>query len=136
MLMKTGRKSPTTIDQYIAGYPREVEAVLRKLRQTIRKAAPEAGEAIKYGIPTFTLNGNLVHFGGFKNHVSFFPTSKGIEQFKKELSAYEGSKGTVRFPLDKPIPYGLISRIVKFRVKSNLQKSLLKGRTTMKRRVR
>jgi uncharacterized protein YdhG (YjbR/CyaY superfamily) len=92
------------------------------MRQTIRKAAPEAEEAISYQIPTFKLNGNLVHFAAFKNHISFFPTARGVEAFKKELSQYVGSKGTVRFPLDEPIPYGLVRRITMFRRKENLKK--------------
>jgi len=92
------------------------------MRRTIRKAAPEATEAISYQIPTFKLNGNLVHFAAFKNHVGFFPTSSGIAAFKKELSPYKGSKGSVQFPKDKPIPYDLVKRITEFRVKENLKK--------------
>ncbi len=110
-------------DEYIAGFPADVQKVLRKVRATIRKAAPEAEETINYGIPTFTLNGNLVHFAGFKSHIGFYPTPSGIEKFKKELSAYEWAKGSVKFPLDQPIPYALITKIVKFRVKENLEKA-------------
>ena len=116
------RSVPKNIDQYIAGFPPEIQAILQKIRQTIRKAAPAADESINYQIPTFRLNGNLVHFAGFKTHIGFYPTPSGIEKFKKELSAYKGAKGSVQFPLDKPIPYGLISRIVKFRVKENMGK--------------
>jgi len=116
------------IDEYIAGFPADVQKVLRKVRATIRKAAPNAKETINYGIPTFTLNGNLVHFAGFKSHVGFYPTPSGIEKFKKELSAYEGAKGSVKFPLDQPIPYALITKIVKFRVKENLEKAKAKGK--------
>jgi uncharacterized protein YdhG (YjbR/CyaY superfamily) len=114
-------KRPNDIDKYIAGFPKDIQDILEKIRKTIRKAAPEAKEAIKYRIPTFTLNGNLVHFAAFKNHIGFYPTPGGIEIFKEELSVYEGAKGSVRFPLDKPIPYKLISRIVKYRVKENLE---------------
>jgi uncharacterized protein YdhG (YjbR/CyaY superfamily) len=92
------------------------------MRQTIRKAAPEAEEAISYQIPTFKLNGNLVHFAAFKNHVSFFPTARGVEAFKKELSRFKGSRGTVQFPLDRPIPYDLVRKITVFRRKENLEK--------------
>jgi uncharacterized protein YdhG (YjbR/CyaY superfamily) len=114
---------PRDIDEYIAGFPDAVQVRLNKIRMTIRKAAPAAEEAIKYQIPTFTLNGNLVHFAAFRNHIGFYPAPRGIEQFKKELGRYEGAKGSVRFPLDQPVPYGLISRIVKFRVKDNLEKA-------------
>ena len=93
---------------------------------TIRKAAPGAEETIKDQIPTFTLNGNLVHFAGFKKHIGFYPAPTGIVRFRKELSLYAGAKGSVRFPLDKPVPFGLIGRIVKFRVKENLQKAKVK----------
>ncbi len=116
--MKTKRAVAQNIDEYIAGFPSEVQAILKKIRETIRKAAPDAGEKMGYGIPTFTLEGkNLVHFAAFKTHIGFYPTPTGIEKFKKELSVYEGAKGSVQFPLDKPIPYGLITKIVKFRVK-------------------
>jgi uncharacterized protein YdhG (YjbR/CyaY superfamily) len=111
-----------TIDEYIGDYPESVQRILEKLRQTIRKAAPEATETIAYGIPTFKFHGNLVHFGGFKNHIGFFPTPSAIEAFKKELSVYGGGKGTIQFPLEKPIPFDLITKIVKFRVKENLEK--------------
>ena len=92
------------------------------MRQTIRECAPGAEEAISYQIPTFKLNGNLVHFAAFKDHISFFPTSSGREAFKKELKIYKGGKGTVQFPIDKPIPYDLVRKIVKYRVKENLDK--------------
>ncbi len=108
-----------TIDEYIGTFPKNVQDILQKLRQTIRKAAPEAEEAISYQIPTFKLNGNLVHFAAFKNHIGFYPTSSGIRAFKKELSQYKGAKGSVQFPIDQPLPLSLISEIVKFRVKEN-----------------
>lgn len=117
--MKTNRAAPTTIDEYIAGYPPDVQAILQQIRQTIREAAPDAEEAISYQLPTFRLHGNLVHFGAFKSHLGFYPTPTGIEKFQKELSVYQGAKGSVRFPLDQPIPYALIKRIVKFRVQEN-----------------
>jgi uncharacterized protein YdhG (YjbR/CyaY superfamily) len=110
------------IDEYIAGFPTDIQKRLEEMRATIRKAAPEAEEAISYAIPTFKLNGNLVHFAAFKNHIGFYPAPKGIEAFKKELSAYEGGKGTVQFPYDEPLPIALITKIVKFRVKDNLEK--------------
>ena len=114
------------IDEYIAGFPNEVQEKLEKLRMTIRKAAPEAEETINYGIPTFSLNGNLVHFAAFKKHIGFYPAPSGIEAFKKELSVYEGAKGSVQFPIEKSLPLNLVSKIVKFRVKENLEKAKLK----------
>lgn len=121
--MKANQTAPKNIDEYIAGFPNEVQEILEKIRQTIRKAAPEAEETIKYKIPTFTLKDNLVHFAAFKKHIGFYPAPTGIEKFKKELSVYEQAKGSVRFPLDKPIPFDLISKIVKFRVEENLEKA-------------
>lgn len=126
--MKTDRKPPENIDEYIAGFPSDMQKILGKMRSTIRKAAPGAEEAIKYQIPTFTLKGNLVHFAAFKKHVGFYPAPTGIEKFKKELSVYEGGKGTIKFPLGKPIPFDLISRIVKFRVKENLERAAARGK--------
>jgi uncharacterized protein YdhG (YjbR/CyaY superfamily) len=115
-------KSYNSIDEYIALFPDEVQEKLRELRAVIKAAAPEAGEKISYQMPAYTLHGNLVYFAAFKNHIGFYPAPRGIEQFKDELSAYKGSKGTVQFPLDQPIPYELISKIVKFRVKENIEK--------------
>ena len=117
------RMPVTTIDDYIAGFAKDVQVILEELRATIRKAAPEAEETINYQIPTFTVNGNLVHFAAYKNHIGFYPTPSGIAAFKKELSAYEGAKGSVQFPIDKPLPLRLITKIVKFRVKENLGKA-------------
>ena len=117
--MKAKRKQSDSIDEYIAGFPPDVQAVLQKIRETIRKAAPAATETINYQIPTFTLDGNLVHFAAFENHIGFYPAPSGIEQFKSELSAYKSAKGSVQFPLDQRMPYSLITRIVKFRVKEN-----------------
>jgi len=122
--MRTKQTAPKTIDEYIAGFPNDVQEILEKIRMTIRKAAPDAEETIKYQMPTFTLKGNLVYFAAFKKHIGFYPpTSTGSAKFKKELSVYEGAKGSLRFPLDKPIPFGLISRIVKLRVKENLERA-------------
>jgi uncharacterized protein YdhG (YjbR/CyaY superfamily) len=120
--MQTKQAIPKTIDEYIAGFPEDVREILQKIRATIREAAPDAQETISYQMPTFTLNGNLVYFAGFKNHIGFYPIPTGIEKFKKELSVYKQGKGSVQFPLDQPIPYDLIRKIVKFRVKENLAK--------------
>lgn len=121
--MRTDKTAPKNIDEYIAGFPQDVQEILEKVRTTIRKAAPDAEKTIKYQIPTFTLKGNLVHFGAFKKHIGFYPTSTGIEKFKKELSVYEGAKGSVQFPFDKPIPFDLISKIVKFRARENVDRA-------------
>ena len=120
--MRADQTAPKDIDEYIAGFPDDIQVILQKIRATIRRAAPDAEEAIKYQMPTFVLKGNLVHFAAFKHHIGLYPTPSGIETFKKELAAYQSSKGAVQFPLDKPIPYGLIGRIVKYRVKENLEK--------------
>ena len=123
------RTAPKDIDEYIAGFPNDVQKMLEKIRMTIRKAVPDAEEAISYQIPTFTLKGKyLIYFAAFKKHIGLYPAPRGIEKFKKELSVYEGGKGTVRFPLDKPIPFGLIERIVKFRVKESLERAKAKGK--------
>jgi uncharacterized protein YdhG (YjbR/CyaY superfamily) len=120
------KQQPKTIDDYIADFPDDVQVLLQKVRATIRKAAPNAEEAVKYGVPTFVLNGNLIHFGGYQNHIGLYPGSTPIEVFKDELSGYECSKGTVRFPLDKRIPFGLIGKITKFCVQRNLEKAARK----------
>lgn len=113
----------STIDEYIALFPPATQELLKKMRALIHEIVPEAQEKISYGIPTFTLYGNLVHFGGFKDHISFFPTSSGIEAFKNELTAYKTARGTVQFPLDRPIPWELIARMVKFRVEESSAKA-------------
>jgi uncharacterized protein YdhG (YjbR/CyaY superfamily) len=111
------------IDDYIMGFPPETQEMLEKIRATIRKAAPDATEAISYQMPTFKLNGkNLVHFAGYKSHIGFYPVPSGMEAFKKELSAYKQGKGSVQFPIDQPLPLDLVFEIVKFRVKENLGK--------------
>jgi uncharacterized protein YdhG (YjbR/CyaY superfamily) len=114
------------IDEYIAGYPKDVQELLQTIRATIQAAAPDAKETIKYAIPTFTLKGNLVHFGGYKNHIGFYPAPMGIEAFKEETAKYETGKGTLQFPIDQPLPLDLITRIVKFRVEKNLEKKKVK----------
>jgi uncharacterized protein YdhG (YjbR/CyaY superfamily) len=125
-MMTFNKVKPKTIDEYIAVFPKDVQEILEKIRGTVKKAAPEAQETIKYDMPTFTLNGNLVHFATFKNHIGFFPPVKGLEKYRAELSAYEGPKGSLKFPLDKPIPYELIGEIVSFRVQENLEKAAKK----------
>jgi uncharacterized protein YdhG (YjbR/CyaY superfamily) len=126
--MKTGQTVPKTIDEYIAGFPPEIQEKLEKIRATIRKAAPKAEEAISYMMPTFKLHGNLVHFAAFKNHIGFYPGAGGIAAFQEQLAGYETSKGTVQFPLDKRIPFSLITKIVKFRVQQNSDKAAAKGK--------
>ena len=112
-----------TIDEYIKTFPEDVQIILEKIRQTIRKAAPEAVETISYGIPTFKLNGRgLVYFGAWKNHIGFYPTPSGIEAFKKELAPFKQEKGYVQFPLDKPISYDLVKKIVRYRVTEILER--------------
>ena len=108
--MNTPREQFKTMDEYIKTFPEDVQTILEKMRQTIGEAAPEAVEAISYQMPTFKLNGNLVHFAAFKHHIGFYPTPSGIEAFKKELSPYKGAKGSVQFPIDKPIPLDLVKQ--------------------------
>jgi uncharacterized protein YdhG (YjbR/CyaY superfamily) len=116
-------KKYSTIDEYLAFFPSDVRDILQKVRETIRSVAPQATEAISYGIPTFKLNGNLVHFAGYAHHIGFYPTGEGVEAFKDELEEYTISKGTVQFPLEKPIPYDLIRKITSYRVQRNQDKS-------------
>ncbi|MFN0034515.1 MAG: iron chaperone, partial [Saprospiraceae bacterium] len=113
---------PSSIDEYIVGFPEEVQKVLEQIRATIRAAAPEATEVISYAIPTFSQQGHLVHFAAFKNHIGFYATPSGHEAFEKELSVYKQGKGSVQFPIDEPMPLDLIARIVAFRVKENVEK--------------
>jgi uncharacterized protein YdhG (YjbR/CyaY superfamily) len=115
-------KAASTIDDYIAQYPQEVEEILNRIRAIIREEAPEAQEKISYQMPTFYLNGNLVHFGAFKQHIGLYPTPSGIEAFQDELAAYKGAKGSVQFRLDQPMPYDLIRRIVRYRVAESQKK--------------
>jgi uncharacterized protein YdhG (YjbR/CyaY superfamily) len=111
------------IDKYINGFPRTVQVILKKVQEIIKNNAPNAKEAIKYGVPTFVLHGNLVHFAAYKNHIGFYPTPSAMVAFKKELSIYKTSKGAVQFPTDKPLPLALIKKIVKFRVIENLART-------------
>lgn len=120
--MKSSQSSPKTIDEYIKSFPNEVQDMMQELRKTIKKVVPEAQETIAYGIPTFKLHGNLVHFGGYKSHVGFYPAPSGIEAFSKELVQYKTGKGTLQFPLDKPLPLELIRKVVEFRKEQNLAK--------------
>lgn len=121
--MKSDSGEITTIDQYIQAQPEDVREVLAELRETIRRAAPEATEKISYRMPTFDYFGNLVHFAAFKNHIGFYPTPSGIEAFRDELQRYKHAKGSVQFPLTEPLPLDLVARIVRFRVEENAGKS-------------
>lgn len=122
---------PDTIDGYIAGFPEDIQTMLEQIRAAVKKAAPAAAETIKYNMPTFTLNGNLVYFAAFKNHIGFFPTPAGVQEFEEELAAYKQGKGSVQFPLDKPMPLTLITKMVKFRVEQLAEKA-----TTKKQAIR
>ena len=127
-MMKAKPLAPQTIDEYIASFPGDVQEILQKIRMTIHEAAPDATEKISYQMPTFYLHGNLVHFAAFKEHIGFYPVPTGIKKFEKELSVYKQGKGSVQFPLDQPMPYDLIRKIVEFRVKENLKNAAAKGR--------
>jgi uncharacterized protein YdhG (YjbR/CyaY superfamily) len=118
---------PETIDAYIARFPQEIQKGLNALRDLVRAEAPQATEKIAYGMPTFYLNGNLVHFAAFKDHYGFFPAPSGIDRFEKELAPFRGGKGTLRFALDKPFPRGLLKKVIRFRVKENSAKAGGKG---------
>ena len=120
--MESNRVHAVTIDEYIAQFPEDVQQILTKIRAVIKAAAPQATEKISYQMPTFFLKGNLVHFAAFKHHIGFYPAPSGVEAFQEDLSAYKWSKGAVQFPLDKPIPYDLIRRIVLYRVGENMKK--------------
>jgi uncharacterized protein YdhG (YjbR/CyaY superfamily) len=121
--MPTGRATPKNIDEYIAWFPPDVQVILERIRLTIRQAAPDAQEIISYKIPAFTLNGILVYFAAFKEHIGFYPPVRGDAKLEKAISIYAGEKGNLRFPIDQKIPYGLIEKIVKLRVRQNLSKS-------------
>jgi uncharacterized protein YdhG (YjbR/CyaY superfamily) len=120
--MEEAKALPTTIDEYVEQFPDDVQQILQKIRAVIRESAPGATEKISYQMPTFYLNGNLVHFAAFPHHIGFYPTPSGIEAFKEQLSVYKNAKGSVQFPLDKPIPYDLIREIVEFRVAESSKK--------------
>ncbi len=111
--------APKTVDEYIAGFPADVQDLLQRIRQTIRQAAPDAVERIAYQMPTFVLGGNLVHFAAYKSHIGFYPTPSAIEKYRQEFSVYKGSKGAVQFPIHGPIPFDLIAEVVRFRVEEN-----------------
>lgn len=124
--MITEKTTPKSIDEYIAAFPQEIQEVLESIRQTIRQAAPDAEETISYKIPTFTLHGNLVHFSAYRHHIGFYPGATCIEVFKRSLLEYKSAKGSVQFPLGRPMPYALISKMVGYRVKENLEKAAAK----------
>lgn len=126
--MEAEKHSPATIDEYIAAFPEAIQTRLQEIRQAIRSAAPEAVERISYQMPTFYLNGNLVHFAAHKNHIGFYPTPSAIQAFRSELSAYHWSKGSVQFSLDQPLPLDLITRMVKFRREENLKRPKTRGK--------
>jgi len=116
-------KKPKDIDEYIAAFPKDIQNILKEFRATISKVAPQAEEVISYGMPAFKLNGMLVWFAAHSNHIGFYPRASGVEAFKKELSIYKNAKGSVQFPLDKPLPVTLIKKMVKFRVTENSQRA-------------
>ena len=126
--MEASNTTPESIEEYISNFPPEVQEILKTLRKVIQESAPDATEKISYQMPTFDLHGNLVHFAAFKNHIGFYPAPSGIEAFKEELSQYKGAKGSVQFPIDKPLPYELISKIVKFRVTENIKQAESKAK--------
>ncbi|HWQ21353.1 MAG TPA: DUF1801 domain-containing protein [Clostridia bacterium] len=127
--MDSGKSSLDGIDAYIAQFPDEVQERLRTLRKIIRQAAPEAVERISYRMPTFVLHGNLVHFAAFKNHIGLYPAPSGVDAFIAELSAYRSGKGSIQFPMDRPLPAELIGRIVRFRVAENVRRADAKPKT-------
>lgn len=126
--MKANQTAPKNIDEYIAGFPEQVREILEEIRRTIRQAAPDAEEAIKYGMPTFTLKGNLVSFAAYKKHIGLYPAPTGSEEFNQELAPYRAAISSVRFPFDKPIPFPLITQIVELRVKEGLRRADSRGK--------
>lgn len=124
--MESNKVGFTSIIEYIATFPKEIQKMLKELRATIKASAPNEEEKFSYGMPTFFLNGNLVHFAAFKTHIGFYPTPSGIEAFEDELSIYKGAKGSVQFPIDKPLPLNLISKVVKFSITENLMSVKIK----------
>lgn len=123
---------PENVDAYIAAFEPEVRAVLEKIRATIHKAAPDATETISYQMPAFTLHGVLVYFAAFRDHIGFYPTPSGVAAFQKELKGYASAKGSVRFPLDQPIPFTLIGRIAKFRASENVTRAAARKKAARK----
>ena len=128
--METNKAIPKDMDEYIASFPDDVQERLKKVRATIHEAAPEAQETIKYGMPTFTLKGNLVSFAGYKKHIGLYPIPAGSDEFNRQIAAYKAEKSSARFPLDKPIPYELIGELVRYRVNENLEKAAVKATRT------
>jgi uncharacterized protein YdhG (YjbR/CyaY superfamily) len=126
--MSPARSTPKDVDEYIAGFPKDVQTILRRVRKTIRLAAPAAEEKISYQIPTFSMSGGLLSYAAWKKHIALYPVPTGSERLNKKLSVYRSEKSTVRFPLDQPIPYNLITEIVKFRVRDNLKRAAEKGK--------
>jgi uncharacterized protein YdhG (YjbR/CyaY superfamily) len=124
--MKSDQAAPRDVDEYIAGFPPEIQEILEHIRRTIKRAAPDAQETIKYRMPTFSLNGSFLHFAAYKSHIGVYPAPRANEEFKHELSLYPGDKSTVRFPLDQPIPYALIARIAEFRARKSLEAEVTK----------
>jgi uncharacterized protein YdhG (YjbR/CyaY superfamily) len=129
--MESNKNTFESIDEYILNFPPETQELLRMLKKVIQESVPDAKEKISYQMPTFELHGNLVHFAAYKNHIGFYPAPRGIDAFKEELSGYKGAKGSVQFPIDKPLPYELISRIVKFRAVENIKNA--EGKTRKKK---
>ena len=117
-----------TVDEYLSALPANTKSILKELRKTIKQAAPQAVELISYNMPAFKMNGMLVYYAGYKNHIGFYPVSSAIRTFQKDLSDYKTSKGTIQFPLDRQIPFDLITKIVKFRVQENLEKAKTKAK--------
>jgi uncharacterized protein YdhG (YjbR/CyaY superfamily) len=125
--MSTDQSAPTAIDAYLATFPPEVQALLQQIRQVIHEAVPNLGEAISYGMPSFTLNGQyLLYFAAYKKHIGLYPAPTGVEEFQEAVALYGGGKGTLKFPLDKPIPFDLIDRVVRFRAKEQAEKAAAK----------
>lgn len=131
--MEENKTTFKSIDEYILKFPSQIQETLEMLRKVIKENAPDAKEKISYQMPTFYFYGNLVHFAAYKNHIGFYPSPSGIDKFKNELSEYKGAKGSVQFPIDKPLPYELISKIVKFRVEENIKKTEDKSKAKMER---
>lgn len=121
--MEVNKITFASIDEYISKFPQEVQEILKSVRKVIKESAPDAEEKISYQMPTFVLHGNLVHFAAYKNHIGFYPAPSGVATFAQELSQYKGAKGSIQFPIDKPLPYELISKIVKYRVAENIKKA-------------
>ncbi len=135
-MMSTKQTAPKTIDEYLAGFPSDVQEILEQIRLTIKKAAPQAAETIKYQMPTFVLNGNLVSFGLYTQHIGLYPVPAGTRKFQKEIAPYRSAKSTIRFPLNEPIPFDLISQLVKFRVKENLTRAEAKRKPSLQKTAR